>query len=365
MIGAMITGLLFLVVVIVAVVLWTVCKPERDYSLSAAFFTIGLSLISGAFAGKFDTIINFLSSVFKIQFQIEDSTNWGQLATGILLIILGLITQKSINNRIYILNMLGIMRKEISGTPEQQKLGLKGYQVKEIILDTMWAQEGIESITDTTWEKAKKQIQYYVESFSAKDDVKCFTGMAPIPFEMYAGACGKGQHVQRFFEYVRKDDTYTELHTGRKGKKYDELIVPLVNNIKATDVVVVISITSEISNQALSQFEGMPQYIVRINDPHDNAITSRYQLRNYVKVIGDLLEKVSQRGSGTICIHLVCAAQSCLVYALGEELVHIQNRVGEVISYHYKSSFTVKYPIGIVVNGGRKGDLVKVGISST
>lgn len=359
MIGLMITGLLFLVVVISAVILWTVCKPKRDYSLSVAFFTIGLSLVTGAFAGKFETIINFLSIVFKIEFQIEASTNWGQLATGFLLIILGIITQKSINNRVYILNMLGTMRKEINGTPAQQELGLKGYQVKEIILDTVWAQEDIEGITDATWGKTKNQIQYYVESFSAKDDVKCFTGMAPIPFEMYAGACGKGQHVQRFFEYVRKDDKYTELHAGRKAKKYDKLIVPVVNDIEATEVVVVISITSEISNQALSQFEGMPQYIVRINNPHDNAITSLHQLRNYVKVIGDLLEKVTQRGNGTICIHLVCAAQSCLVFALGVELVHLQNRVGEVISYHYKSSFSIKYPIGIVINGGRKGKLIK------
>jgi len=66
-------------------------------------------------------------------------TNYILLGCGIVLIIIGIILWRSIRTRIYVLNMLGKVKHEISDIRSVNALKLKDYQVKETILDLRWA----------------------------------------------------------------------------------------------------------------------------------------------------------------------------------------------------------------------------------
>ena len=88
-------------------------------------------------------------------------TNYVLLGCGIGLIIFGIILWHSIGTRIYVLNMLGKVKHEISDVETINSLKLKDYQLKETVLDLRWAAN---DVNQQTWEKAKAQIEEY--SFS-------------------------------------------------------------------------------------------------------------------------------------------------------------------------------------------------------
>jgi len=59
-----------------------------------------------------------------------------------------------------------------------------------------------------------------------------------------------------------------------------------------------------------------------------------------------------------IRVNLVSAAPSCYAFDLGCKLGHLDNRLPEIVVYHYVSTATPKYPYGIIVTGKNKGSLV-------
>ena len=342
--------------IIVAILISLIIKRRHD-SISRMLIYSGIGLILSSFSGKFETVIAFLSEVFNIKNPVDSPTDFLQLAVGCLLVILGFVTRYRLNKRIYIMNMLGKMRKILSGTDGIPKLGLFEYQVKEILLDTVWAQDDISSLNQSTWNRAREQIIHYMKAFSAQDDgEKCFTGMAPIPFVIFAGVSSRGRKIERYFEYNRQQSNYCELE--RKRINYPSLKIPGIQNIAGSEVIVALSTTAEINNYDLVQFEGLPILIVKPSECCDNQIFNLYQLRNYVSEISNLLQAVS-KVDGVRRIHLVSAIQSCLAFSLGEDLLHMENRITEVVSYHYNTSSEPKYPLGIVGNGSNVGELIK------
>lgn len=291
-------------------------------------------------------------------------TNYILLGCGIVLIILGIVLWRSVGTRIYILNMLGRVKHEISDIRSVNALKLKDYQVKETILDLRWAAN---DVNPQTWEKAKALIDEYVNEFSARSDAStiCFTGMAPIPYEVYAGSCMNGQTTKRFFEYKRSEDTYYELiHKYNfspiewiTNKKMPALTEGVLMGDDSAEAVIAISITQTVQDYDLTQFN-CPTIRLGITNPKDNAITSIVQLKDYVDKTNELIIKLKDVYPKLSRIHLACAVPSCYAFDLGSKLEHLDNRFPEIVVHHYVSTAMPKYKYGIVVTGENKGNLV-------
>lgn len=291
------------------------------------------------------------------------NTNYVLLGCGIALILFGIILWRSIGTRIYVLNMLGKVKHEISDIRFLNALKLKDYQVKETILDLRWEAN---DVNPQTWKKAKTQIEEYVNEFSARSDAStvCFTGMAPIPFEVYAGSCMNGHTIKRFFEYKRSEDTYYELIPKcnfspierMKNKKIPALTESVLAGDDSAEVVIAVSITQTVQDSDLRQFN-CPTIRLGINNPKDNAITSITQLKDYVDKTDKLIIKLKDIYPKLSRIHLVCAVPSCYAFDLGSKLGHLDNRLPEIMVHHYVSTATPKYKYGIVVTGENKGNL--------
>ena len=56
-------------------------------------------------------------------------------------------------------------------------------------------------------------------------------------------------------------------------------------------------------------------------------------------------------------VHLLLATQACFAYAFGKSLVLMQNRVPQIVSYHYAAP---SYKVGITINGSSAGRIEKV-----
>ena len=345
-------GLYFVLVLIVSLLLAMIpILSRKTDSLFRALVTSGTILICSAFPGGTDKIIDLIASLFNIVPYVEPKTDYVQLFIGLLLLVFAFIHRNTIQNKLYILNMQGSVRHFVTCDKYLKDLNVADHQAREIIIDTGWAQENFRSMNKSQWKSLKSQIEDILIAFCNKDYKKSFTGMAPIPITIYAGTCYKNQEITSYLEYNNSTDSYVEL---RKSKIYPNLTCTTQDSSESDEIVVAISITAQISDSDLAQFK---YPIVSITCPNcdDNKITSSLQLQNYVDTIAEHLEALSKQGIKRI--HLLCAMQSCLAFALGQRLAHMQNRLTEIVSYHYVKSETPCYVKGIVVSGVNKGKI--------
>lgn len=358
------------VMLFIAFLAWIIVKninksKQSDLPLLLIYEGIGLlgSGILGSFEYNFFLNINTKIGAAFGYIKSPD-TNYVLIGCGIVLIILGVIIWRSIRKRVYVLNMIGKVKHEISDVETVNSLRLKDYQLKETVLDLRWAAS---DVTQQTWEKAKAQIEEYIGEFSARSDAStvCFTGMAPIPFEVYAGTCMTGHTIKRFFEYKRSEDTYYELIHKRthspmlwlKSKKIPALTGSALTGDDSAEVDIAISITQTVQDSDLTQFV-CPKVRLGIDIPKDNIITSISQLRDYVNKTNELIIELKKTYPNLKRIHLVSAVPSCYAFDLGCKLGHLDNRFPEIVVHHYVSTATPKYKYGIVVTGENKGNLV-------
>ena len=104
-----------------------------------------------------------------------------------------------------------------------------------------------------------------------------------------------------------------------------------------------------------SQFN-MPVFRLSIEAPKDNAIFSKRQLDEYVNETVTFISEVCKKNSNVVRVNLLLATQACFAYALGKALVLMQNRVPQIVSYHY---IAPSYKIGLIINGVTAGQIVK------
>lgn len=357
-------------ILLIAFLAWIISKnfsKSKQSELPLLLIYKGIGLLGSGILGFFDynLFLNINTKIGSVFGHLKSpGTNYVLLGCGIVIIILGVILWHSIRKRVYVLNMLGKVKHEISDAENVNSLKLKDYQLKETVLDLRWATN---DVNQQTWEKAKAQIEEYIGEFSARSDAStvCFTGMAPIPFELYAGTCMTGHTVRRFFEYVRSEDTYYELVHEHivspmkrlKNKKTPILTEPILTGDDSTEVVIAISITQTVQNSDLTQFN-CPIIRLGIDNPKDNIITSIKQLKDYVNKTNELIIKLKEIYPNLTLIHLVSAVPSCYAFELGCKMGHLDNRFPEIVVHHYVSTASPKYKYGIVVTGENKGNLV-------
>jgi hypothetical protein len=367
----MLSFIITIAMLFLAFIVWIIViniSNSKQAALPLLLIHEGIGLVGSGTLGCFDyNLFLNIKTIFGDVFGHVKSpdTNYVLLVSGIVLIILGIIVGRSIRTRFYILNMLGKVKHEISDVATIKSLKLKDYQIKETILDLRWA---INDVNQQTWKKAKALIEEYASEFSARSDASavCFTGMAPIPFEVYAGTCMAGRLVKRFFEYKRSTDTYYELTDGHifdsimswiKNMKIPFIADTVITGDDSAEVVIAVSITQEIQDSDLVQFN-CPIIRLGIDKPKDNAITSIRQLRDYVNKTNELIIELKKIYPNLTRIHLVCAVPSCYAFDLGCKLSYLENRFPEIVVYHYVATATPKYKYGIVVTGENKSLLV-------
>jgi len=326
----------------------------------------GIALLSGGSLSYFDfDFLLIINTRFgDVSGHIKNpETNYVLIGCGFLLIIQGRMLWHSISTRVHILNMLGKVKHEISDKNTIDSLKLRDYQVKETVLDLRWAANDTDQYA---WKKAKALIEEYVNEFSARSDAStiCFTGMAPIPFEVYAGTFMTGHAIKRFFEYKRSENTYYELVREQvslmkwlKPVKIPSMTETQLIGNNSVEVALVVSITQSVQDSDLAQFD-CPIKRLGINEPKDNIMTSITQLTNYVDKTTKSIIELKRIFPRLIRVNLVSAAPSCYAFDLGCKLGHLDNRLPEIVVYHYVSTATPKYPYGIIVTGKNKGSLV-------
>lgn len=366
MLNLIITIVILFTTFLVWIIMITVSKSKQA-ALPLLLIHKGIGLLGSGIIGyfEFDFFLDIDTKFGAALGYIKSpETNYVLLICGIGLIIFGIILKHSLETRVYVLNMLGKVKHEISDVKNINSLKLKDYQLKETVLDLRWAANDVNQLI---WDKAKTQIEEYVSEFSARSDasILCFTGMAPIPFEVYAGTYMTGHTIKRFFEYKRSMDTYYELINKNisslmkciNNKRIPTLTETVLKGDDSSEVVLAISITQIVQDSDLTQFN-YPIIRLGINYSKDNIITNIVQLNDYVDKTNELIIKLKSIYPSLKRIHFVSAVPSCYAFDLGCKLGHLDNRFPEIVVYHYVSTAMPKYKYGIIVTGENKGSLV-------
>ena len=244
-----------------------------------------------------------------------------------------------------------------------KNLKLSQYKIKEQVIDFVDVFNAQEKMDKTRNDIICNSIKKSATKFSdinAENRSACFTGMAPIPYTVLAGTYLGDAHINRYFEYYSKNDTYYELKKHCLIKKWDELKLSLPKKMKtdSKEIILAISITHAISNNDLSQFS-LDVVHLYLDEPSDNAITYKAQLDDYKDTIfkyieNELMEEYPQLET----IHIVASIPSCVSLEIGKCFAFRTNRLCDVIVYHYESSASPKYTFGLYVLGDKKGALI-------
>ena len=191
-----------------------------------------------------------------------------------------------------------------------------------------------------------------------------FTGMSPIPYEVYAGTFLNGSNVNEYLEFDSKDTKkfYKIERTSATQKKLISpnpfLINETENIIGRTELNLSIEVTSKISSEDLDQFQSFSTLKIGLQQNKDNLIREIEQLNSLKNRISFLMEEYGKKGINRI--HITAAIPSCLAVEIGKEIAQLGNRLPEVVVYHYVRTSEKKYPFGLIVNGSHKGELYHV-----
>lgn len=358
--------LIVLCAVILITQLGELIKGIKGTSFTDSIIETGIMLIVSVAPTFNDTIASIIARYLQVT--VTDSNNSIlYLVSGFILITLGVVLRWNIQDRIYILNMHGIVKRDIGDGKAVKDLRLVDYKIKEQIIDFMPVFDS-ENISDHDNDIICKYIQDETAKFANKTEGKtsCFTGMAPIPYTLYAGTFLAGANVKRYFEFNRHvGEKYYELKSinlRSRSKKWPQLkeIFQEHSNSESTDVLLAISISHEISAADLIEFNNMDVIRLQLEDARDNVIIYYEQLLEYKKNIYDCLDvDIKKKYPNIQRIHLIASIPSCVSLEIGKSIGVNTNRTANVIVYHYVNNAIPKYPFGISVNGSSKGKIYR------
>lgn len=349
------------IIIIAAIIIWLFIKAifylycsNEEETISDKMISGGIALLGATVPSSFDPILKFLYDFLRIQ-ESEAETGvslWVLIALGLLLLIIGIVLKILDSKAKYvILNMPGtIHHTKMDGLLKPLRIS----NCEEIETSTSGCQIEMPKLSQTRANDILKDIQLQMERFNRQSHCKrCFTGMAPIPFVVYAGTKHRGNDINYYLEYNRATQKYTKLNGE---KHYPALHKPVITAVNTNEIVVKVSTTARVNEVDTRQFK-TSVFSLGIEDPKDNAIFSKRQLNEYVNETVTFISDVCKNNSGITRVNLLMATQACFAYALGKALVQMQNRVPEIVSYHY---IVPSYKVGLVVNGNSSGKVIKM-----
>ena len=359
------TIVIIFVIVFVGVTLFIdFIKENKETTIPDTIIGAGLALIvpSSYYTGV--NVVLALSGK-EIPHGINPYVN---LISGFILLGVGLFYRKSMKEKIHVLNMHGITPRDISDATAIKELKMADYKLKEQVIDFIpFFNNG--EIDEKINGFICKQIHDNVEKFTAKtmDEIGCFTGMAPIPYTIYAGTFMENSNIKRYFEYDGRPSQkkYYELRNAtRKQKKdgWNPLIEKFPNtiNTNSTEIVLAISISHDVTDENLFQFIGKDTVKLRIHETGDNLIQSKEQLEEYSKVIYDCINKdIDSKYPVLQKIHIVASIPSCISIEIGKSIGLRTNRNVNIIAYHFIRTANPVYKFGVCINGSNKGQYIE------
>lgn len=347
-------GVLIVTLIIIGILkLIELIFVNKDRDISDKLIETGLALILATIPSFSDKWIQLLYDFWAIEMTDpkKDLSPWWLIALGVVLLIVGIVFKYiEASAKYVILNMPGT----IHHTKDDGMLkALKIKNCEEIEISTTNCQAEMQKISQSKVNEVLNDIQRQMEHFNRQSNQnRCFTGMAPIPFVVYAGTRHKGNDIRHYLEFDKETQQYVKLNND---KKYPKLLRPEISTINTKEVVITVSTTTEINGTNTSQFS-MPVFNLTIEETKDNAIFSKRQLNDYVNETSKFILEICKKNSDITKVNLLLATQACFAYALGKVLVLMQNRVPQIVSYHY---IAPSYKMGMVINGGEAGKIVR------
>jgi hypothetical protein len=341
-----------------------VSKEEK--SISKTLFASGITLIMSGIPEVVDQFLKIIASLLNVNLSDDVEGNYQfRVIIGFILIGLSIFSKFVLKERIYVLNMYGIAaQKDIDEIKALEDLKLAEYKVKEQVIDFVQFFDGT-----TINSKSNKAICAHIENSAKKFCAKvteqnkcCFTGMAPIPYTVFAGTFVESAKINRYFEYNNRDGgNYYEIKKGNKKQHNSspelKLLFPSAPNSDLTEVVLAISISHKVRNEDLSQFSTDIVHL-DLDNPQDNVIKYSQQLNDYKNIIYNCIETdLINKYPNLKTIHIAASIPSCMSLEIGKSIGMRTNRVQEVVVHHYISSHTPPYVFGLYVNGSKKGQL--------
>ncbi len=359
--------IVIIIALLVLVAILQLIIEKSNANIGLAIVEAGIALMLAGIPSTLEILIGFIAPALNIEIvSVSERYLYVCMIAGIVLILFGIIILKKMREHIFILNMIGINRREISDKKTLKELGLADYKVKEQLLDFIPVFGDGKKNDDRANKIITGQIENEVKRFvhRANNEKSCFTGMAPIPYTVLAGTYLGNANVCKYFEFNRFNG---EKYYALKKKKFWESKWQELKEVQghscneeATEVVLAISISHKVQDDDLSIFAGKDVIRLEIESPIDNVIVFTNQLLEYKKVINDYLDvMLKQKYSQLKRVHLVSSIPSCLSLEIGKSIGMGTNRMPEIVVYHYISSDDKKYPYGIYVCGEKKGKLMK------
>ena len=341
---------------------------RSNKSMGYGIVYAGIALVLSGIPTTLELCIGFFTRVIGIDaptiYSSEESL-YVCMGMGGILIVFGCIIAEKMKTPVYVLNMFGDYKREVSNEIAEKTLKIADYKIKEQIIDIMPVFGDGTKIDNRANSYIVRQIKEEVQRFSNKTEglISCFTGMAPIPYTILAGTYLSGTNVRRYFEYNRfYGDFYYEL-SNKKKKKWPELFE--LNSPPKTedeDIVLAISVSCHINDEDLKIFNGYPVMHIGVSEPADCIIKSVNQLVDYKNHIYSYIDcEIKKKFKNVKRIHIVASIPSCLSVEIGKAIGAGQNRIPQIISYHYNSSIEKKYSFGIYVSGPLKGKIALLG----
>lgn len=335
---------------------------KKEQGVSAILLTIGPTLIVSSFGNVWSNINQTIATLFSSESADEvielnsafSQTNWVQLITGLLLIGAGGYLTYFSKNKLFILNINAYSDKRIE--PNSKDLGLSTFEFKERDIDLVKIYKK-NQIKDS-YKEVLEIIEDKTTSFrlESRNFRRGYTGIAPIPFIMWAGTHLKHEKIDEYFEYDKiQTDKFYKLKKGRKYfpiKRKDYLNE---NDSTTNEIVIAVSITKRITSEQMKQFGNAKKVELYINEPKDNAIKYKSQLIVYAQEVVKIIEDISASTSSKK-VHLLISSQSSLALEIGKRVD--DRRMAEIICYFFDIQQDKNYPWGIIMNGENKGEII-------
>lgn len=341
-------------------------KRKKEEGFADILSAIGVMLISNSSPANIDKIILLIASLkgcdnvdeFSISF------NYYYFFIGLVLVLISEFLKQYSKKRIYVLNINGYVYKRLENYFKSLKMSNFEFKEREIDFVKIYKKMFAPTLNKEVFECIKEDIQEKITAFKneSKEVKRGYTGIAPIPFIMYAGTFLQREVIDEYYEFDKKEtETYYKL---TKNKKADTPKIKLYTDITSlnklnSEMVLAISLTQKISDEDLSQFSNLDKVRIGIDSPKDNTIKSKEQLNEYKNFIIETIENISKENSNLKRIHLIYSGQSCLPLEIGKSSID-DTRLVEIISYQYERQNDIKYPWGIIINGSNKGELINV-----
>ncbi len=360
---------IILVAAALVVFILTIFSDKKENSISNAMIAAGIVLVTSCVPGLNELLIELISGLLEVEISGNEGSYLFRVVTGLVLLLLGILLHFMLKERVYILNMYGIAaQKDIDDPKAIKDLKLAEFKIKEQIIDFVQLFDGGVNIKPKVNEAICRHIKNATVKFTAKvSDQKAsyFTGMAPIPYTVFAGTFLESAKIHGYFEYdAHNDGCYRKLKKATKrmkksGWEHLNIVFPQNINANTTEVVLAISISHKVRNEDLSQFSSDIVHL-ELDNPQDNVIKYLQQLQEYKNTIDDVIQtKLLERYPNLHTIHITASIPSCVSIEIGKTIGMRTNRIKDVVVHHYINSNTPCYAFGVHVNGTQKGKLWK------